>query len=794
MSLITNHEILLNILSFKSFESRFTGSYKFQFKFFEILSENSPSKHFSKPYYIPADNKGKFSEKTFESQLFFWNPKFETDSQTMCGFRVESPWKLSENIDFYLEIALLVDGLDPDWQIKFPKDSQNYSVIETQIRKIKANESFFEFNCLFFEECLPCRINLLISFFITGFGVIDSLENKTEKNLKIDNNNSSKANLSNILEKEYNNSKLSFENFSKLFLNKIHQSTARMFEFLNEICCFLNDIFSNKKNDVLDEKIKKIREDLKIIKTQFGSEVNIILSRFYNQSQATLTNFGFPVELFKDQIEKFSSNHTFSQKSIINGKDENFFYSSASNQIENRVIYNFIPQKMSKNQFEENKMSISSKIQELILQIHSSAGFIYQMQSILIEIQQENNSKINEILLFFDQLKKRSTLEISFDSKEFLAQKMDLQFIDFDKKLNKEVLKNQRHKISEILDKSYKISQKINEKIPQTAPIFNEVFFPHFSKSDKNKLSTSFNKSNQNESYFPLSIDFKESPKSMFFANYQSNKSNNPLITHLVVLVHGFKGSEFDLFLYKNRLINTFRHIKCLNSSINVGVEDIPISSLGLNLANEIKNYITNKKLVHLKKISFIGHSLGGLIIRAALPHLKESKQLLHAYFSLGTPHLGMIDYNSVLVKAGFSLFKKATANKILQQLDFTDASNFEDCEISKLANFPDFDLFRMVVLVGSSADGYCNQNSALINLSDKNSEQAKFGLELMQIAKRISKNFEKIDLVKVSIDMEIMERNLDWFIGRTPHILLIDSVEIVEQLINRFFFLFKDN
>ena len=40
-------------------------------------------------------------------------------------------------------------------------------------------------------------------------------------------------------------------------------------------------------------------------------------------------------------------------------------------------------------------------------------------------------------------------------------------------------------------------------------------------------------------------------------------------------------------------------------------------------LKKEIRNYIKNKNQV-IRKISFIGHSLGGIIIRAALPLLKD--------------------------------------------------------------------------------------------------------------------------------------------------------------------------
>lgn len=48
-----------------------------------------------------------------------------------------------------------------------------------------------------------------------------------------------------------------------------------------------------------------------------------------------------------------------------------------------------------------------------------------------------------------------------------------------------------------------------------------------------------------------------------------------------------------------------------------------------------------------------IGHSLGGLIIRASLPYLKEYKNQFFTFMTLSTPHLGLLYGKSSLVDAG---------------------------------------------------------------------------------------------------------------------------------------------
>lgn len=60
-------------------------------------------------------------------------------------------------------------------------------------------------------------------------------------------------------------------------------------------------------------------------------------------------------------------------------------------------------------------------------------------------------------------------------------------------------------------------------------------------------------------------------------------------------------------------------------------------------------------------KLSFIGHSMGGLIIRAALQesNLKPLLQNVHVYCSLATPHVGNLFPDSQIVATGmWALFK----------------------------------------------------------------------------------------------------------------------------------------
>ena len=45
-----------------------------------------------------------------------------------------------------------------------------------------------------------------------------------------------------------------------------------------------------------------------------------------------------------------------------------------------------------------------------------------------------------------------------------------------------------------------------------------------------------------------------------------------------------------------------------------------------------------------------MGHSLGGVIIRAALPHLQEYSDKFHTFISFSSPHLGFMYHSSKMI------------------------------------------------------------------------------------------------------------------------------------------------
>lgn len=81
---------------------------------------------------------------------------------------------------------------------------------------------------------------------------------------------------------------------------------------------------------------------------------------------------------------------------------------------------------------------------------------------------------------------------------------------------------------------------------------------------------------------------------------------------------------------------------------------------MGKKFADEVKKWIKEWcPRENFTKLSFLGFSLGGLIIRAALPYLDKYKEKMYSIMTLATPHLGYMISANKLVDTGMWVIKK---------------------------------------------------------------------------------------------------------------------------------------
>jgi len=137
------------------------------------------------------------------------------------------------------------------------------------------------------------------------------------------------------------------------------------------------------------------------------------------------------------------------------------------------------------------------------------------------------------------------------------------------------------------------------------------------------------------------------------------NESENQSKEHLVVMVHGLFGSDKHLVNVVKVMRESFAisegddSILVYVSKVNKRTKTLDgINECGSRLVEELKECIGKHKT--LKTISFVGHSMGGLISRYAIGHAYDSSsagssktifglQPLH-FITICTPHFGCND------------------------------------------------------------------------------------------------------------------------------------------------------
>lgn len=265
---------------------------------------------------------------------------------------------------------------------------------------------------------------------------------------------------------------------------------------------------------------------------------------------------------------------------------------------------------------------------------------------------------------------------------------------------------------------------------------------------------------------------------------------------HLVVLVHGFGGTAFDVRMLKNHIYQEYPEVMIHSAHANEeeGTHgDILI--MGGKLATEVQTYIAEYFPKNsLQKLSFIGHSMGGLIIRAALPLLADWKQKLHFYVSLSTPHLGYLHKTSKFIDFGICLLKLFKSSLSLSQLTLKDCKDKRMCALYSLSTFKGLEWFHHVFLFGSAQDAYAPLESARVQISEETLRRPKSGPILSEMVHNILSSLPAESLHRVDVNFSLEEAGLDRVIGRAAHIQFLENSALMRTLVFGFPELFEGN
>lgn len=271
---------------------------------------------------------------------------------------------------------------------------------------------------------------------------------------------------------------------------------------------------------------------------------------------------------------------------------------------------------------------------------------------------------------------------------------------------------------------------------------------------------------------------------------FQRLSEPEPKSFHLVVCVHGLDGNSADL-----RLIKTYLEmglpgagLQFLMSEINQSDTFLSFEDMTKKLVNEIMYHVKTCYL-NIGKISFIGHSLGCILIRSAIqkPELASLATKFHTFLSLSGPHLGTMYNNSGLVNAGMWMMQKWKKSGSLQQLALKDTTDIRSSFMYKLAERSNLQLFKHVLLAGSSRDKYVPIHSARVELCKTAvKDQTILGAAYREMVHNILDRLlasDTAELVRYDIH-HALPNNTNSMIGRAAHIAVLDSELFIEKFL----------
>ena len=225
--------------------------------------------------------------------------------------------------------------------------------------------------------------------------------------------------------------------------------------------------------------------------------------------------------------------------------------------------------------------------------------------------------------------------------------------------------------------------------------------------------------------------------------------------SHLVILCHGYQGKKTDMRILENYFIKIFPHTIFLISEFNQCMDKIMIEDMGRNLAKEVETFVS--KFTNYSKISFVGHSLGGIIIRSALPYLKKFRPYMCTYVSLSVPHLGCRTSKNILINLGMKFLVSVKKDIVIRQLRLEDHSDIRKTFLYRLSSEDCLHWFQNILLVSSPQDSFVPYFSSRIQPLDQPDEL--YDQILKEMSEMIWSKVSNEEIIRFDVDIHSPEK-----------------------------------
>lgn len=256
-----------------------------------------------------------------------------------------------------------------------------------------------------------------------------------------------------------------------------------------------------------------------------------------------------------------------------------------------------------------------------------------------------------------------------------------------------------------------------------------------------------------------------------------NNTESSGVGKHLIVFLHGYQGSSWDLRTFRNYMSFLYPELIFLLSSSNECLTEGDIEEMGARFAAEVDDYMKTHLDQNITRISFIAHSLGGLILRSSLIHERmiPYRDRFFTFFSLGSPHCGYLYSSNMILNTGIWALKKWYKSKSLEQLSLTDLSDPRKCFLYRLSQFSGLQYFKHVLLASSPDDKYVPYHSARMEVPKECHKDKRYGIFYEEMVRNLLSDLDSVNLVRFDVYFRHSQLDLNSVLGRSAHISFLD-------------------
>ena len=269
--------------------------------------------------------------------------------------------------------------------------------------------------------------------------------------------------------------------------------------------------------------------------------------------------------------------------------------------------------------------------------------------------------------------------------------------------------------------------------------------------------------------------------------NISKSKSKSKKASHVFILIHGMDSRYTDLLPIMNEISLVTPNADFILPEWIAGEKSrLSIKTSGQKVAYEIIETLERDydDLDEIGKISFVWHSLGGLIARAAFPHLQEFHCKFYSYWSLGSPHLG-IHNAQAHITIGAIFTEIFSLGNWITELRLADSYSIERTNLYNLSESKGFEHFEHIYFIASAQDTYSPYYSSRVQIFKDDLELPNANM-LINMNQNIL-NQCKNGVTRVDVNFNIQKNDFESLIGKTAHIMLLEYQPFLSVLVNRY-------